>query len=439
MGSLSLKNVSVISVLLLCAGVFSLSDWLAQSPQILNSISSSRASAMSLPFVSGQTAMVSTDRVQAPPVGYKEQAPELNINASVNLASSPKMTLPSQIEQQKIAVSEAVVINPNPSAPVQKSAIPLNPSREENAQSGKPQAFVKWRQDSAKRGDQQNYLEIGLPNTLATHGNFLRAVSRVLLSNQAPDNVLPLTREPLDLAAEPFLLGWVRDATGQEIRYPAQASAYARHLLESSPPKFGPLGQYQILKVPLDMTELPHRARPYRQWVQRFSDEFSIPQALIYAVMEVESGFNSRAVSRSNALGLMQIKADAAGRDVYQLVDHRSGKPSHGELFNPQANIRMGTAYLSLLQNHYLKQINNLEARELVAIAAYNGGLSSALSLFGVGEDAAIEQLNRLSLRQIYQKLRFYHPAEETRGYIHKVLQAKNRYQRWLGKDQIRV
>ncbi|WP_319381916.1 murein transglycosylase domain-containing protein [Thiomicrorhabdus sp.] len=454
MGSSRLKNLAVAGLLGICGALFVVSDWLAKTPQILSEMSSdplgatASAGVKKTVFFEGNTARqveknfeaikpLSSAQRSIHPAPESEKAPaaipaatEVSVLPSAAQAVSSGSDSPVFLPVKHLAEQDSPSLN---SPPVSGGVI---------ASSGKQQAFVRWREvdqgENTSRAS-RHYLEIVLPGTLASKGNFVRAVSRVLLSRSSPLKIAPLAREPLDLSEEPFLLGWVKDAVGRDIRYPAQASAYARYLLEKTPPKYDDQSQYLSLKIPLDTSELPNKARPFREWVKRFSDQFLIPQALIYAVMEVESGFNVRAVSRSNALGLMQIKADAAGRDVYHLIDRRKGKPSHGELFNPQANIRMGTAYLSLLQNHYLKQIHQPKVRELVAIAAYNGGLSAALALFGKTEEEAIERLNRLSQRQIYRTLRFSHPAEETRGYIHKVLQAKNRYQRWLKNDEIRV
>ena len=52
-------------------------------------------------------------------------------------------------------------------------------------------------------------------------------------------------------------------------------------------------------------------------------------------------GGNPNAVSKSNAIGLMQIKASTSGRDVYRRMGW-SGEPTTSELKNPERNISMG-------------------------------------------------------------------------------------------------
>lgn len=52
---------------------------------------------------------------------------------------------------------------------------------------------------------------------------------------------------------------------------------------------------------------------------------------LITAIIAIESGGNPNAVSKSNAIGLMQIKASTSGRDVYRRMGW-SGEPTTSEL-----------------------------------------------------------------------------------------------------------
>ena len=75
--------------------------------------------------------------------------------------------------------------------------------------------------------------------------------------------------------------------------------------------------------------------------------------------MRTESSFNPYAISHANAYGLMQIIPSTAGKDVFDRVKNKPGQPSRDYLFQPHQNIDVGTAYLSLLDTHYLSRIRD--------------------------------------------------------------------------------
>ncbi|QDE47159.1 hypothetical protein EIN43_02125 [Enterobacter hormaechei] len=74
---------------------------------------------------------------------------------------------------------------------------------------------------------------------------------------------------------------------------------------------------------------------------------------LITAIIAVESGGNPTLVSKSNAVGLMQLKASTAGRGLS--LHGLEGTAIHQRAENPERNISMGTAYLSILEHGILK------------------------------------------------------------------------------------
>jgi soluble lytic murein transglycosylase-like protein len=76
---------------------------------------------------------------------------------------------------------------------------------------------------------------------------------------------------------------------------------------------------------------------------------------LVRAVIQVESAFNSAAVSPKGAMGLMQLMPGTA-------EDFGVGNP-----FNPRENVRAGVAYLRQLLDRYGED-------EQLALAAYNAG-----------------------------------------------------------------
>ncbi len=139
---------------------------------------------------------------------------------------------------------------------------------------------------------------------------------------------------------------------------------------------------------------------------------FILGKALIYALTWRESRFNSLAVSRKGAIGLLQVmpaSASAATGDA-------SFRDDPIPLFDPATNLAAGQAYIRWLRDSAVgPDLPRL-------IAAYNGGpgaVQKAMATAG-GEDdlAIIESL----------------PAAETRDYVQKVLVAYWSYRRQFGE-----
>lgn len=296
----------------------------------------------------------------------------------------------------------------------------------DNSQSLKPLAFPAF----IEYADE---LIIEFPEALASKVNLKRAISKVLLTvSEVKDSEL-LSFEPIKSQYRPLYYKRVKNQYGKAIRYPADARAYAEFLLKKNTEVIVDSGlKFTVVHIPLVEHKLPIHVEKYRGWVNDYAKRFNVSSDLVFAIMDVESGFNPKAVSDSNALGLMQIKSTAAGKDVYNIVDNKAGNPSQADLFNPQENIRIGVAYMGLLNNEYLKQVRNQKNREMLLISSYNGGLSKALKLFGDTPSNALQRINQLHPKNIYRALRYQHPSDETKRYLDKVLNAKIRYQSLL-------
>jgi soluble lytic murein transglycosylase-like protein len=80
-----------------------------------------------------------------------------------------------------------------------------------------------------------------------------------------------------------------------------------------------------------------------------------VDPALVRAVIEIESQFRDHAVSRSGAVGAMQLMPDTARR--YRVADRRDARQ----------NIEGGVAYLKDL-------LARFEGNVALALAAYNAG-----------------------------------------------------------------
>lgn len=133
-----------------------------------------------------------------------------------------------------------------------------------------------------------------------------------------------------------------------------------------------------------DSAALPARAKPWQPIIQWVSARAGMSAALINAVIEQESKYNSQIVSPAGAIGMMQImpfNAKKWGIDPY----------------DPVQNIWAGSWYLK-----------NLMAR-------YGGNLALALAAYNAGESAVA-------------KYGGIPPYKETRAYVPKVMSNYLRY-----------
>ena len=99
-------------------------------------------------------------------------------------------------------------------------------------------------------------------------------------------------------------------------------------------------------------TAVPGR---YDQLIERYASQAAIRPELVRAVVQVESGFDPRARSPVGAMGLMQLMPQTAA------------ELGVADPFDPEENLRGGTAYLKQLLARY-------GWNEVVALAAYNAG-----------------------------------------------------------------
>ena len=94
---------------------------------------------------------------------------------------------------------------------------------------------------------------------------------------------------------------------------------------------------------------------PYGDLVRAAAQKHGVDEKLIRRVIAAESNFNSQAVSRKQALGLMQLLPKTAAH--YAVAN----------AFDPAANIDAGTHYLKELLDRYRGDVR-------LALAAYNAG-----------------------------------------------------------------
>ena len=115
------------------------------------------------------------------------------------------------------------------------------------------------------------------------------------------------------------------------------------------------------------------------EMVERWATERNLDPRLVQAVVQVESGYNPKALSNQGAIGLMQLMPGTA-REVG--ID---------DPWNPERNVEGGTAYLRKMLDFFNGDLE-------FALAAYNAGPNAVLNHAGIP------------------------PYPETRAYVRKIV-----------------
>lgn len=185
---------------------------------------------------------------------------------------------------------------------------------------------------------------------------------------------------------------------------------------------------------------IPFKANAYARLAQRYAEpvlahagRHGVPASLILAVTQVESAFNPMAVSPAPAYGLMQLVPRSGALDAYRFLHGQPRLLEPPMLFDPMTNIKLGVAYLKLLDSRYLAAVADPESRLYGTIAAYNTGAGNVARAFTgrTSPRAAAVVINGLAPARVLEHLRARLPFEETRRYLGKVLAAREGYLAW--------
>lgn len=125
--------------------------------------------------------------------------------------------------------------------------------------------------------------------------------------------------------------------------------------------------------------------------IDYMANRYKLPKSLIHAVITAESAYDSEAVSRAGAVGLMQLMPGTARR--YGVNNRR----------NPYQNISGGSQYL----------------RDLLIL--YDNDLKLVLAAYNAGEGAVKKYNNTIP------------PYKETQNYVKKVIAYYNKYKQTMG------
>ncbi len=162
---------------------------------------------------------------------------------------------------------------------------------------------------------------------------------------------------------------------------------------------------YQNISVKIDKNKYPIE---FSEFVAKYSDEYGVPEYIIYAVIKDSSNFDSSILAETGEIGLMQVSPELLGAYNSSLKDNYDT----GMLYDPETNIKYGTYHLSKL---YLKL----------------GTWKSVFASMYVGEETVLEWLADENVSDIEEnvkpKLRDI-PDKECSKYTEKLLEISEIY-----------
>jgi soluble lytic murein transglycosylase len=151
--------------------------------------------------------------------------------------------------------------------------------------------------------------------------------------------------------------------------------------------------------------------RPYWPDLKRFSIANGLDPYLVASLIRQESEFNPVAVSRANAVGLMQL-LPKTGKAVAHEVALKRYNPS--ELYTPAVNLELGTRYFKGMVNKF------------------GGSFEQALAAYNAGSDRVEEWMGQGTYRDPAEFVESI-PFTETREYVQAILRNASVYRQLYG------
>jgi len=165
--------------------------------------------------------------------------------------------------------------------------------------------------------------------------------------------------------------------------------------------------------------DLPSLPRPYWEglfpkpfWgdLKKYSSSNALDPYLVASLIRQESAFNPNAVSRANAVGLMQL-LPKVGKSVAKQEKLKKFNPQ--QLFTPSVNMQLGTRYFRIM-------VDKFDSFEY-ALAAYNAGSDRVQDWMGQGKYRDPQEF----VESI--------PFTETREYVQNIMRNANVYRQLYG------
>jgi soluble lytic murein transglycosylase len=150
--------------------------------------------------------------------------------------------------------------------------------------------------------------------------------------------------------------------------------------------------------------------RPYWTDLKKYSSSNALDPYLVASLIRQESEFNPNAVSRANAVGLMQL-LPKVGKGVAKQEKIKHFTPQ--SLFTPDVNLRLGTRYFRAMVDKF-------------------GGFEYALAAYNAGADR-VETWKSYGKYRDPQEFVESIPFTETREYVQAILRNESVYKQLYG------
>jgi membrane-bound lytic murein transglycosylase C len=189
--------------------------------------------------------------------------------------------------------------------------------------------------------------------------------------------------------------------------------------------------------VDVDMVPdyLQKRAAFIKPYVLKKAKEYSLKPSAIFATIETESSFNPLAKSDVPAYGLMQIVPSTAGVDAYYALTNEKKLLTPKYLYDPHKNINIGTKYMQIIRERYLRNIKDPISKFYCASTAYNAGIGSLTYSFTGNKRETFKAMgiiNKMSSDEVYEHLRnSQRLTHEAKNYVKLIRERSKNYKAW--------
>lgn len=89
----------------------------------------------------------------------------------------------------------------------------------------------------------------------------------------------------------------------------------------------------------------------YAEDIRNAAEKYGIPEVVLWAIVQTESGFASNLEGKDGGIGLMQLTPDTFAMIQTDIL--KETPEDKGRLYDPEKNLECGAAYLSFLYQRY--------------------------------------------------------------------------------------